>query len=82
MLHIISTGSTESVLVTPHVQSQLGWLSSKFFLQSPVAQCPRTDLNKRFLANDYHRVKGDPLRSQNHDELKSSMVGPNLPYDF
>ena len=23
-----------------------------------------------------------PLRSQNHDELKSSTVGPNLPYDF
>ena len=27
-------------------------------------------------------MKGDPLRSQNHDELKSSTVGPNLPYDF
>ena len=26
--------------------------------------------------------KGDPLRSQNHDKLKSSTVGPNLPYDF
>ena len=33
-------------------------------------------------ANDYHRVKGDPLRSQNHNELKSSTVGPDLPYDF
>ena len=29
-----------------------------------------------------HRVKGDPLRTQNHDELKSSTVGPNLPYKF
>ena len=28
-------------------------------------------------ANDYHRVKEDPLRSQNHDELKSSTVGPS-----
>ena len=27
-------------------------------------------------------MKGDPLRSQNHDELKSSTVGPDLPYDF
>ena len=25
----------------------------------------------------YHRVKEDPLRSQNHDELKSSTVGPS-----
>ena len=27
-------------------------------------------------------MKEDPLRSQNHYELKSSTVGPNLPYDF
>ena len=27
-------------------------------------------------------MKGDPLRSQNHDELKSSTVGPNLLNDF
>ena len=27
-------------------------------------------------ANDYHRVKVEPLRSQNHNELKSSTVGP------
>ena len=27
-------------------------------------------------------MKGDPLRSENHDELKTSTVGPDLPYDF
>ena len=27
-------------------------------------------------------MKGDPLRGQNHDELKSSTVGPNLLNDF
>ena len=31
---------------------------------------------------DYHREKGYPLRSQNHDELKSSTVGPNSLNDF
>ena len=27
-------------------------------------------------------MKGDPIRSRNQDELKSSTVGPDLPYDF
>ena len=35
-----------------------------------------------YLTNDYHRVKGDPLRSQNHDELKSSTVGPTNKNNF
>ena len=29
-----------------------------------------------------HRVKGDPLRSQNHDELKSSTLGPTNNFFF
>ena len=49
-------------------------------------QCARTDLNKRFLPKPMTttgwKLKGDPLRSQNHDELKSSTVGPDLSYDF
>ena len=48
-----------------------------------AAQCPRTDLGKRLLPKPMTtRVKGDPLRSQNHYEFKSPMVGPNLPNDF
>ena len=53
---------------------------SEFSYRLIRSQCPRTDLSKRFLPKQ--RVKGDPLRSQNNDELKSSMVGPNLLSDF
>ena len=44
------------------------------------SQCARMDLNKSFY--DYHRVKGDPLRRQDHGALKTSMVGPTNNFFF
>ena len=35
-----------------------------------------------YLSQCDHRVKGDPLKSQNHDELKSSTLGPTNKFFF
>ena len=53
------------------------WNSSRILLLSAHSVLERIWIRGSYLSQWLPQDERDPLRSQNHDELKSSMVGPN-----